>query len=155
MNIRLIKLPALKKIKFPVKISILSKEYTQLVSKPQGLQEKLLKKILQENKNTAYGKKYCFSQIKTIEEYQKKVPLINYEDIRLDIEKIHQGKQNIFTKKDVVFLGTTSGSSGAPKMIPITMNRKKYFQKEIALWSYFSVKELPHLWMGKTLYLIG
>ena len=41
---------------------------------------KLLKTIIDDNKNTEYGKKYNFSEIKTIDEYRNKVPLTNYDD---------------------------------------------------------------------------
>lgn len=145
----------IKNIKFPVKLSTLSKEYNQLIHKPEIIQKKLLQKILNENKNTVYGKKYNFSQIKNLKDFQEKIPIITYSDIQKDIEEIHKGKQNILTKKPVVFMGTTSGSSGKPKLIPITANRKKSFKKELHLWSYFTIKKIPQLWSGKTLYLIG
>ena len=40
---------------------------------------KLLKTIIEDNKNTEYGKKYNFSELKTIDEYKKKIPLTTYE----------------------------------------------------------------------------
>ena len=41
----------------------------------------LLMKILEDNKDTEYGRRYGFGEIKTVEEYQKRVPLITYDDI--------------------------------------------------------------------------
>ena len=41
---------------------------------------KLLESIIDDNKNTEYGKKYNFSEIKTIEDYKKNVPLSKYDD---------------------------------------------------------------------------
>ncbi len=151
----MVKLSAIKNIKFPIKLSILSKEYNQLINKPMILQNKLLKSIIKENKNTLYGKKYNFSKIKTFKDYQEQVPIVKYKKIKKYIEKIHKGEQNILTKEKVIFLGTTSGSSGAPKLIPVTIKRKKTFRKELSLWAYFSLKQLPQLWKGKTLHLIG
>ena len=37
-------------------------------------------KILENNKNSLYGKKYNFKKIKTIQDSQKEVPLTKYED---------------------------------------------------------------------------
>ena len=44
------------------------------------LQQKSLTDILSKNKSCEYGKKYDFSKIGSIEEFQKKVPLTKYED---------------------------------------------------------------------------
>ena len=48
--------------------------------------KKLLFKLIEENKNTDYGKKYNFENIKTIEDYFKNVPFSEYEDYE-DVEK--------------------------------------------------------------------
>ena len=45
-----------------------------------GENEKLLLRILEQNKDTEYGRKYGFADIHSIEEYQKKVPVSVYDD---------------------------------------------------------------------------
>ena len=45
------------------------------------LNNSLLFQILHDNKDTEYGKKYGFADITSIEEYQKQVPVIMYDDI--------------------------------------------------------------------------
>lgn len=50
--------------------------------------EKLLFKLFQENKNTEFGKKYGFDTITTVEEYQKRVPLSAYSDYEEYINRI-------------------------------------------------------------------
>ncbi len=45
-----------------------------------GENEKLLLRILEQNKDTEYGRKYGFANIHSIEEYQKKVPVSVYDD---------------------------------------------------------------------------
>ena len=42
--------------------------------------EELLMKILNDNKDTAYGIKYDFKNIKSIKEYQENVPISEYDD---------------------------------------------------------------------------
>ena len=42
------------------------------------INEKNLIQIIQDNKNTAFGEKYGFEQIKSIKDYQNRVPLSNY-----------------------------------------------------------------------------
>ena len=56
------------------------KEYRKYMSSENILeiQENKLKEILENNKDTLYGKKYNFDKIKTIQDFQKEVPLTKY-----------------------------------------------------------------------------
>jgi hypothetical protein len=56
---------------------------------------KLLNTIIDDNKNTEYGKKYNFSQIKTIDYYKKNVPLTKYDDYEPYINRMFDGENNI------------------------------------------------------------
>ena len=58
---------------------------------------KLLDTIIDENKNTEYGKKYNFSEIKTIDDYKKNVPLTVYDDYESYIKRMYDGENNILT----------------------------------------------------------
>ena len=63
--------------------------FEETCKRAMAVNTELLMKILQDNKDTAYGRKYDFASIKTIEDYQKKVPLITYEDIKPYIDKAY------------------------------------------------------------------
>ncbi|NCP71909.1 GH3 auxin-responsive promoter family protein [archaeon] len=122
---------------------------------PLKSQKKILKKIIKRNKNTEYGKKYSFSKIKTIEDFQKQVPIIKYNDISEDIEEIKKGKQNIFTRDKVVYFASTSGTTSKIKLIPVTKQRIKNYNKEFALWAVYVLKDYVKIANGKTLYFAG
>lgn len=81
----------------------------------------LLMKILEDNKDTEYGRKYGFAQIKTVEEYQKRVPLTTYADYKPYIYRMtEEGEQNLLTAYPVIHYSKTSGTTGDPKRIPYT-----------------------------------
>jgi hypothetical protein len=44
--------------------------------------------ILLKNKNTKYGENHNFSSIKTVEDFQNKIPEVTYQDIYPYIEEI-------------------------------------------------------------------
>lgn len=46
---------------------------------PMKYNTELLMKILEDNKDTEYGLKYDFANIKSIEDYQAKVPVTDYD----------------------------------------------------------------------------
>lgn len=74
--------------------------------------------ILQENKNTEYGQKYGFSEIKDLQDY-KKLPFTTYEDYEDDIGRMMEGEENILTAYPVKYYLLSSGSS-KQKYIPMT-----------------------------------
>ena len=45
------------------------------------IQNKILKRIIKQNKKCKYGEKYKFADIKTYEDWKNKVPIIDYDDI--------------------------------------------------------------------------
>ncbi len=84
-----------------------------------SVNEKLLFKLLEENKNTEFGKKYGFDIIKTVEEYQKRVPLSTYGDYEEYINRIENGEKDVITSRDIEHFALSSGSSGKPKKVPM------------------------------------
>ena len=83
--------------------------------------QETLMRIIRENEDTAYGRKYHFREIRSYEDYVRLVPLSDYSDYEPYINRmVAFGERNLITARDVVYYAHTSGSSGAPKMIPRT-----------------------------------
>lgn len=81
----------------------------------------LLFRLLNDNKDTEYGKKYDFASIHDVDAYREKVPLTTYEDYEDAITRMTEhGEKNILTAYPVVYYASTSGTSGAPKKIPVS-----------------------------------
>lgn len=132
--------------------SLYKKEYEKYMSckNIKEVQEEKLKEILEKNKDTLYGKKYNFSEIKTPEEYREKVPLTNYEDYLEYIELIKNGEKNILTKEEIILLEPTSGSTSSSKLIPYTEGLKREFQAGIKPWIYSLYNNFPEIKKGKS-----
>ena len=81
----------------------------------------LLKKIIRENKDTEFGKKYHFDEIETIDDFKRLVPPSVYDDYAQDMERVKAGEENVFTASKILGFSRTSGSSGMPKYIPATV----------------------------------
>lgn len=101
-----------------------------------AVQEKYLKKLLWDNRNTRYGKRFGFEEITSYEEFVKKVPLTKYEDYEPYLDAIGKGEKQVLTGEDVLLFELTSGSSGGKKRIPYTPALKKEFQRGIKPWLY-------------------
>ena len=87
----------------------------------KAISEETLMRLIRENENTEYGKKYGFREIRSYADYAAKVPLSSYEDYEPYIERmLCFGQSNLITADQVVYYAHTSGTSGASKMIPCT-----------------------------------
>ena len=92
--------------------------------------EAFLMKLLQDNKDTEIGKKYDFASIKTIEEYQKRLPVTIYDDYAgYVIRNINNNEDNLMTAYPIRVYCETSGSLGNPKIVPMTVNSIHVQQK--------------------------
>lgn len=81
----------------------------------------LLLRLLDDNKHTEYGKKYGFAHIHNADDYRASVPLTTYDDYEEAIDRMtEKGEKNILTAYPVVYYASTSGTSGAPKKIPVS-----------------------------------
>lgn len=88
---------------------------------PMKYNEQLLLQLIEDNKDTEYGKKYDFENIKSIEDYQKKVPITTYDDYAPYIYRMtEKGEKNLITAYDVVHYAKSSGTMGNPKRIPLS-----------------------------------
>ena len=125
---------------------------------PSEVNEELLMKILHDNKDTEYGRKYGFENIHSVREYCQKVPLSDYDDYKPFIHRmIENGENNLITAYDVIHYATTSGSVGVQKIIPMTNESiigDSLFARTIALAQHYlqsSGRELP---VGKCLNML-
>ncbi len=105
--------------------------------------EKLLLKLVRKNRNTEYGRKYGFSDIRTIKDYQDKVPLTTYDDYREYSDRIaEKGEQNLLTADKVVFFARTSGTSGEMKRIPVIKKATKSCRETFSIFVHIIYKEM-------------
>ena len=103
--------------------------------KADEISKKLLLNLIKKNKNTAYGKKYDFKNIKSLKDYQDKVPFSYYEDYQEYIEEtLKTGKQNLLTKDKIDFFAKTSGTTGIMKRIPVVKKAKKAYIATVAMY---------------------
>ena len=88
---------------------------------PMEINEALLMKMLEHNKDTEFGRKYDFASITSIEEYQKRVPVSIYDDYAgYILRMVNHDEENLITAYDIDIYCETSGSLGNPKLIPMT-----------------------------------
>lgn len=121
-----------------------------------GVQQRKLLGIIEQNTSTEYGKRHGFGALKTVADYQKNVPVINYEDISDDMKRVTEGAKGVFTAEDPVLFAQTSGTTGDPKFIPVTPSCKGKEQGSVMkTWLSHARRDHPQTARGKTLTLVS
>lgn len=98
----------------------------QFRTNPQEIQQQLLKDLLDKAKNTEWGKKFGYKDIRSYEAFRGKVPLQSYEDVRPFVERMLKGEQNILWPTVINWFAKSSGTTGdRSKFIPISKESLK------------------------------
>ncbi len=88
---------------------------------PIEVQEKIFKELIYKAKNTEWGKKYDYSSISSILEFQKSVPISFYEDFYPFITRMMEGEKNILWPGEITWFAKSSGTTNArSKFIPVS-----------------------------------
>jgi hypothetical protein len=101
---------------------------------PRREQEGILRRYLTRNADTDFGRRFRFDQVRTVAEFQRRVPLHDYDAIAGDIDRIAAGESRVLTAEPVRRLATSSGSTRARKLIPYTAELQREFDRAIGPW---------------------
>jgi GH3 auxin-responsive promoter len=109
--------------------------FRRALGRVRAEQEQVLQAILRRNETSEFGVEHEFAAIRTVADYQRGVPLREYEDYRPRVERIAEGRAaQALTCEPVRLFEPTSGSIGASKWIPYTGSLLREFQRGIHAW---------------------
>lgn len=132
-----------------------AKSFESSTKDPRKAQERVLLKYLTRNRRTEFGLKYDFSSIKSIGDFRSRIPIGDYEAVRAYVDRMKKGEPNILTADKVVYFGITSGTTGAPKLIPVTKYSDARKNSLMDVWAYYTCMDHPHIVDGKILGVIS
>lgn len=121
------------------------------------LQEELLLQMVKTAEKTLFGLAHDFSEIQSVSDFQKKVPIADYEDLKYYIEKIKRGERNILWPEKPAYFAKTSGTTSGTKYIPLTSEGMDYQVKaaQSAIFHYIEQKNNADFVNGKMIFLQG
>ena len=88
---------------------------------PIDTQQQVFNDLIGSAQFTEYGKKYRFEEINNIAEFQKNVPINDYETLKPYIQRILEGTQNVLWPSPIKWFAKSSGTtSDKSKFIPVS-----------------------------------
>lgn len=135
----------------------LQKKFSRAAQQFEKTQQRVLIEKLVRNQNSEYGRRYNFSQIKTIDQFRRNLPLTTYEDVSPYIEKVKNGNLTaMFHPKEKIWMyALSSGTTAEPKSIPVTQPFLDEYKRGSLLWGVIAARDHDRMLEGKILPLVS
>ncbi len=99
---------------------IIALQIKQWSSKPVETQQKVFDELINKASGTVFGKDHDFSGIHSYSDFQKRVPIRDYEALRPYVDKVVNGDEDILWPGKPLYFAKTSGTTSGAKYIPLT-----------------------------------
>ncbi|MDM1379696.1 GH3 auxin-responsive promoter family protein [Myroides marinus] len=106
--------------------SIIHKKTQKWANDPVNTQKKVFEQLINEAKQTAFGKDHNFESITTHEEFVMHVPVRDYEELKPYVDRVVAGENDVLWKGKPLYFAKTSGTTSGAKYIPLTKESMPY-----------------------------
>ena len=137
--------------------SHIRKKIDRWAQNPITTQEKVFKTLIQQAKNTAFGKDHRFTEIHSYEDFVKNVPIRDYEALSPYIERVKNAEENVLWRGKPLYFAKTSGTTSGAKYIPLTKESMPYHIQAArdAILCYIAQTGKANFVSGKMIFLQG
>jgi hypothetical protein len=122
--------------------------FVRALRDPAGAQRIWLRAHLCKHASSAYGRSLGLGEIRDYEDFARRVPVVDYDDLAPWIARIRRGETDVLTREPVTRLLPTSGTSGARKLIPFTASLQHEFNAAIGPWFVDLWRQQPSIALG-------
>jgi GH3 auxin-responsive promoter len=110
---------------------------------PVDAQATVLRRLLTENARTAFSREHGFGAITTPAAFARRVPIRDYEGFRPWIDRIIAGEPCVLTEQAPLTFASTSGTTGEPKLVPVTSAWAASIAGLMRLWTAYALRDHP------------
>ena len=75
---------------------------------PSDVQQEVFSRLIEQAMRTTWGIQYGFDSISTIEEFQERVPISTYDDVKPYINRLREGEQNLLWPTEIKWFAKSS-----------------------------------------------
>ncbi len=122
---------------------------------PQRAQQEFLSVVLMRNRDTVFGRQHEFSHIGTTAGYRRHVPIRDYEGFRPYIDRMAHGEPGILTADLPLMFTSTSGTTGLPKLVPVTEATRRDLSTVGRIWFRYLSRDHPEFFRHRILTLVS
>jgi len=121
----------------------------------KSLSNDVLKRVLSGSVQSLYGQQYKISKNISLSDFKASVPITQYENYRLWIERIMAGERDVLWPSRPISFVSTSGTTASAKIIPITREFLDDYHLDSRVTYHRLMLRNPGLIFGKILAIGG
>lgn len=129
--------------------------YSRSTREVAETQSRILQDLIQQNRDTEFGRAHGFAGIGDVGEFRRRVPVSTYEDLAPYIQRIADAKLHVLTREPVKLLEPTSGTTSGEKLIPYTASLRRQFQRAVRSWMHDLLRHRPAIRSGRAYWSIS
>ena len=132
-----------------------ARRFAAALWQPRRTQIEILRRYVERNELTEFGRRYRFSDVRSPLEFRSRVPLSRFEDYIEAIERIRGGEPDVLTADRVRRLEPTSGTSQARKLIPWTASLQGELRRAVGPWLVDIARSHPGIRNGRSWWAVS
>lgn len=145
--------------------SVLAKPFAAFIAaetrrwsrEPHVHQAKIMEYLVDQARDTTFGRDHNFGTIKNYDDFKKNVPIRDYEELKPYVERVVAGESDILWKGKPAYFAKTSGTTSGTKYIPLSKESVPYHINSArnALLSYVHETGKADFLDGNLIFLSG
>ncbi len=145
---------AIRAIAIPVRRRLA--QFEAATTDPQVIQEAILRDILAEQSETAFGRDHHFASMHTVEDYRRVLPVAGYDAVEPYMARVRKGETKALLADPRIYMfAMTSGTTATRKYIPVTKRYLDDYRRGWNLWGLKVFTDHPEVKMRPILQMAG
>lgn len=118
-------------------------ELDRAAADPRATQLQLLRRILDASRGTRFGGDFGLDRVRSLGGYQRSLAIADYERLRPYVARVSEGELKVLTRQAPSLLTITSGTTGQPKLVPVTPCHARANARLTRAWLYRALLDHP------------
>jgi hypothetical protein len=118
-----------------------------LLGEPRAAQQSVLRDLLKLNADSDFGRTHGFSEIRTVADFRRRLPIADYDAFEPYIERVKRGETGALlgNRNRLMMFALTSGTTAAAKFLPITRRFFDDYRRGWRIWSIHAYDDHPRM----------
>ena len=97
------------------------REIERYATHADELQQNVMQRLVRCAAHTEWGKKYDYASLRTYQDFQDRLPIQTYEEIKPYVERLRKGEQNLLWPSEIKWFAKSSGTTNdKSKFLPVS-----------------------------------
>jgi hypothetical protein len=130
--------------------------FERATHEPEQVQQELLRRILERQRDTDFGHDHHFAEIRTPSDFRRHLPVAAYENFEPYLARVRRGElRALLADQRVHMFALTSGTTAARKTIPVTDQYLADYRRGWNMWGLKVFRAHPEVKLRRIVQMSG